>query len=122
MAIWRAVGSAIALENNFLITPFIGKLIVYIDEVKIGSAAAINEVKKLVRETRISGETKFKDRKDYQIYSRLILTANQADIGLNPEDAADRALFFIVSWTAENKRMKTQEFHAVDMDPKAVFH
>ena len=104
------VGSAIALENNFLITPFIGKLIVYIDEVKLSSAAAINEVKKLVRETRVSGETKYNDRKGYQIYSRLILTANKADIGLNPEDAADRALFFIVAWNAENKRMSTPEF------------
>ncbi len=105
------VGSAIALENNFLITPFVGKLIVYIDEVKLSSAAAINEVKKLVRETRISGETKYKDRKGYQIYSRLILTANKADIGLNPEDAADRALFFIVSWNAMNKHMGPQEFN-----------
>ena len=69
------VGSAVALEGNFLITPFIGKLIVYIDEVKLSSAAAINEVKKLVRETRISGETKFTHRKDCQIYSRLIFTA-----------------------------------------------
>ena len=104
------VGSAIALENNFSITPFIGKLIVYIDEVRLSSAAAVNEVKKLVRETRISGETKYKDRKGYQIYSRLILTANKADIGLNPEDAADRTLFFIVSWNAENKHMNAQEF------------
>ena len=104
------VGSAIALENNFSITPFIGKLLVFIDEVRISSAAAINEVKKLVRETRISGEVKFRDRKGYQIYSRLILTANQADIGLNPEDAADRTLFFITSWNAENKHMNTQEF------------
>ena len=104
------VGSAIALENNFSITPFIGKLLVFIDEVRISSAAAINEVKKLVRETRISGETKYKDRKGYQIYSRLILTANQADIGLNPEDAADRTLFFITSWNAENKHMNMQEF------------
>ena len=104
------VGSAIALENNFLITPFIGKLVVYIDEVKLSSDAAINVVNKLVRETRVSGETKYNDRKGYQIYSRLILTANKADIGLNPEDAADRALFFIVSWNAENKRMSTPEF------------
>ena len=78
---------------------------------KLSSAAAINEVKKLVRETRISGETKFTHRKDCQIYSRLILTANKADIGLNPEDAADRALFFITSWNAANKRMKPQEFN-----------
>ena len=103
--------NAAALENNFVITPFIGKLMVFIDEVRIGSTAAINEVKKLVRETHISGEIKFKDRKDYRIYARLILTANHADIGLNPEDAADRALFFIVSWNAENRHLSVHDFN-----------
>ena len=88
----------------------------------MSSAAAINEIKKLVRETRISGETKYKDRKGYQIYSRLILTANQADIGLNPEDAADRALFFIMSWNAENKQHEHAGVPAMDVDLKAVFH
>ena len=110
-----------SLENNFLITPFVGKLIVYIDEVRIGSAAAINEVKKLVRETRISGEAKFKDRKDYRIYSRLILTANQADIGLNPEDAADRALFFIMSWNDENRHQSKHEFNQWTIGLKDFF-
>ena len=110
-----------SLETNFLISPFIGKLIVYIDEVRIGSAAAINEVKKLVRETRISGEAKFKDRKDYLIYSRLILTANQADIGLNPEDAADRALFFITSWNHENRHQSKHEFNQWTITLKDFF-
>ena len=53
---------------------------------------------------------KFKDQQDYFIYSRLILAANQADIGLTPQDAADRALFFIVAWTAENMNMTDIEF------------
>ena len=99
------------LEGDFSVTPFIGKLIVFIDEVRLDSSVAINEVKKLVRETHISGEMKFKDRKDYRIYARLILTANQADFGLNPEDAADRALFFITSWDAENKHMSVHDFN-----------
>ena len=111
LANWQGRATPTALENNFFITPFIGKLIVFIDEVRLGSAAAINEVKKLVRETHISGEAKFKDRKDYRIYARLILTANKADIGLNPEDAADRALFFIISWNAENRHLSAHEFN-----------
>ena len=96
---------------------------VFIDEVRISSAAAINEVKKLVRRNRISGEVKFQDRKGYQICSRLIyLTANQADIGLNPEDAADRACFFITSWNAENKAHEHAGVPAVDLYSEAVFH
>ena len=114
-------GNPTALESNFLITPFVGKLIVFIDEVKLSSAAAINEVKKLVRETRISGEAKFKDRKDYRIYARLILTANNADIGLNPEDAADRALFFITSWNHENRNESKHEFNQWTISLKDFF-
>ena len=55
---------------------------------------------------------KFGHQRDYDIYSRLILAANQADIGLTAQDAADRALFFIVAWTAENRKLTDAEFQA----------
>ena len=97
-------------DDKFLITPFLGKLITFIDEVKLESAGAINAIKKLVRETSVSGQLKFEHQRDYQIPSRLILAANQTNIGLSPEDAADRALFFVLSWTAENKSMTDPEF------------
>ena len=97
-------------DNAFLITPFIGKLMTFVDEVRLETAGAINEIKKIVRQKRISGQLKFKDQQDHEIYSRLILASNHADIGLTSQDAADRALFFIVSWTARNKDMNDAEF------------
>ena len=105
----NGTGSAL-VNNNFLITPFIGKLIVFIDEVRIEGQAGINEVKKIVRQTQISGQVKFGHQRDYYIPARLILAANQTDIGLKPEDAVDRALFFITAWTAQNKGMTDMEF------------
>ena len=105
----NGTGSAL-VNNNFLITPFIGKLIVFIDEVRIEGQAGINEVKKIVRQSRISGQVKFGHQRDYYIPARLILAANHTDIGLTPEDAADRALFFIMASTAENKGMTDREF------------
>jgi hypothetical protein len=97
-------------DNRFLITPFIGKLVTFIDEVKLESVGAINIIKKLVRSDHISGQVKFKDQHDHYIPSRLMIASNSPDIGLTPSDAADRAFFFIMSWTAENKRMTDREF------------
>ena len=104
-----ATGAAL-VNNNFLITPFIGKIIVFIDEVRIEGQTGINELKKIIRQSRISGQVKFGHQRDYYIPARAILAANQTDIGLTPEDAADRALFFIIAWTAENKNMTDREF------------
>ena len=114
--------NAAALDDNtFLITPFINKLVVFVDEVRMESAGSINEIKKLVRETVISGEVKFKDQKDYRIYARLVMAANQPDIGLSPEDAADRALFFIMAWTAEVEEAHGPRVPRMDGVAQALF-
>jgi Family of unknown function (DUF5906) len=97
-------------DNKFLITPFLGKLITFIDEVRLESVGAINTIKKLVRADFVSGQVKFGHQRDYYIPSRMLIASNSADIGLSPADAADRAFFFIVAWTAENKRMTEREF------------
>jgi hypothetical protein len=97
-------------ENKFVITPFLSKLITFIDEVRLESVGAINTIKKLVRADYVSGQVKFGHQRDYYVPTRLLIASNQADIGLSPADAADRAFFFIMSWTAENKRMTDREF------------
>ena len=97
-------------DNKFVITPFIGKLITFVDEVRLESPAAINVIKKLVRQDNVSGQMKYGHQKDYYIPSRLLIASNQVDIGLTPLDAADRAFFFIMSWTAKKKAMSDAEF------------
>jgi len=109
-------------DNSFLITPFINKLVVFVDEVRMESASSINEIKKLVRETVISGEVKFENQKDHRIYARLVMAANQPDIGLSPEDAADRALFFIMAWTAESRKLTDHEFLEWTVSLKPFFN
>ena len=97
-------------DNKFLITPFVGKLITFIDEVRLESPAAINVIKKLIRQDNVSGQMKYGHQRDYYIPSRLLIASNQVDIGLTPLDAADRAFFFIMSWTAKKKGMSDADF------------
>jgi hypothetical protein len=108
-------------ENKFLITPFVGKLITFIDEVKLESRGSINSIKKLVRSEHVSGQVKFGHQKDYYIPSRLLIASNQPDIGLTPDDAADRCFFFIMSSTAENKRMTEREFQTWALSLKPFY-
>ena len=49
--------AALLTDNAFLITPFIGKLITFVDEVRLETAGAINEIKKIVRQKRHFGAT-----------------------------------------------------------------
>jgi hypothetical protein len=114
-----AADAASLSDNKFLITPFVGKLITFIDEVRLESVAAINIIKKLVRADLVSGQMKFGHQKDWYIPSRLLIASNRPDIGLTPADAADRAFFFIMSWTAENKHMTDREFSdwAIELKP-----
>ena len=97
-------------------------MITLIDEVWLEFATLINAIKKLVRENSVSGQLKFEHQRDYQFPSRLILAANQTNIGLSPEDVNDRALFFIVSWTAENKKMTDPRVSRLDPQPQAFLH
>ena len=109
-------------DNKFVITPFVGKLITFIDEVRLESAGAINTIKKLVRAEYVSGQFKRQDQRDYYVPSRLMIASNSPDIGLTPADAADRAFFFVMSWTAENKRMTDTEFQTWALTLKPFYN
>jgi hypothetical protein len=102
--------AAKAFENQFSITPFVGRLITFIDEVRLESISAINEIKRIIRSIRVSGEFKNRDRVMHNIYSRVLMATNQPDIGLTPEDAADRAFFFVMGYTADNRKQSDWEF------------
>jgi hypothetical protein len=109
-------------DNKFVITPFVGKLITFIDEVRLESVGAINTIKKIVRAEYVSGQFKRQDQRDYYIPSRLMIASNSPDIGLTPADAADRAFFFVMSWTAENKRMTDAEFQTWALTLKPFYN
>jgi hypothetical protein len=102
--------ASVLTDNKFVITPFVGRLITFIDEVRLESVSAINIIKKLVRSDVVSGQVKFGHQRDFYIPTRLLIATNSPDIGLTPQDAADRAFFFIMSHTPENKGMTDNEF------------
>jgi hypothetical protein len=117
-----AAAADLLSDNKFVITPFVGKLITFIDEVRLESVGAINTIKKIVRAEYVSGQFKRQDQRDYYIPSRLMIASNSPDIGLTPADAADRAFFFVMSWTAENKRMTDTEFQAWALTLKPFYN
>jgi hypothetical protein len=98
------------VDNKFMVEPFIGKLVTFIDEVKLESVGAINTIKRLIRSEYISSARKFGHQHDFYIPSRLIIASNSVEIGLSPTDAADRTLFFIMGHTAESMGVTDQEF------------
>jgi hypothetical protein len=97
-------------DNKFVITPFIGKLITFIDEIRLESVQAVNTIKKLVRSDRLSGQEKYATQRDYYIPSRLMIATNSPNIGLTSDDTVDRAFYFILSSTPENMKMSEREF------------
>jgi hypothetical protein len=103
---------AVALrDNRFVISPFIGKLMVFIDEMRLENIGSINTIKKLVRENVISGEQKFHDQQDHNILARLIVAANSPDLGFTSDDAGDRAAYFAMGESPNSKGMLPQEFN-----------
>jgi hypothetical protein len=108
-------------DNKFMITPFIRKLITFIDEVHLENAMAINQIKKIVRSDYVSGQNKFQNQRDHYIPSRLLIASNHVDIGLRSEDADDRCFFFIIAYNAENQKMIAPEFQAWARDLKPFF-
>jgi hypothetical protein len=97
-------------DDKFFITQFLGKLIVLIDEAKIESISAINQIKKLIRSDRMSGQRKHEHLRDHRVFARLMIAANQADIGFTAAEAADRTFFYILSYDREFKKMLENEF------------
>jgi hypothetical protein len=108
-------------DNKFMITPFVRKLITFIDEVHLENAAAINQIKKIVRADYVSGQNKFENQKDHYIPSRLLIASNDVKIGLRSEDAADRCFFFIIAYTYKNKKMTVPAFQAWAQTLKPFF-
>jgi hypothetical protein len=97
-------------DNKFVITPFVGKLITFIDEIRLESVQAVNTIKKLIRSNWLSGQEKYEGQRNYYIPSRLMIATNSPNIGLTSDDAVDRAFYFILSSTPENMKMSEREF------------
>jgi hypothetical protein len=109
------------IDDKFFIAPYIDKIIVFIDEVRLESVSAINSIKKLVREEYVSGERKYSDPQQYYVPARTILASNTVEIGLKAEDAADRCNYHIMGPTSDNMNMTEDEFLAWSYGQKPFY-
>lgn len=107
------------LEGAFSIEPFIGKMVVFIDEAKFHSEASTEEIKKLIRNVNIGGAEKFQSARNYRIFSRIVFASNHFDMNLGQSNVQDRALFYIKAYDRDHLKMTPQEFRkwAVTLKP-----
>ena len=85
-----------ALEGDFSVEPFLNKIFVFMDEVKIYTDRARDEIKKLSRADRMGGAEKFQSARTHRVFARPIFASNRFDMNIG--QANDRALFFIKTY------------------------
>lgn len=108
--LWGSASPKI-LDQKFTISPFKDKMFVFIDEASFhGNAGAVDEVKKLIRNTEMNGMEKFEEARDYRIFARLMFAANRFDINISDRDVRDRALFYSKAYSEKHMAMTEIEF------------
>ena len=107
--------------ERFSISPFINKMLVFVDEARFRGQAAVDEVKMMVRSVTMNGEQKNQDARSYNIYARMIFASNRLDIGISQQDTIDRALYITKAHTAEQMGMAQQDFLAWSNSLKPMF-
>lgn len=104
--------SAAIIDDKFNIGPFVGKMVVFIDEVKFHNESGTNEIKKLIRNVNVPGMLKYGEGQNFHIYSRMVFASNDLDMAIGQRSVLDRALFYIRSYSAAFKKMTEAEFNA----------
>lgn len=83
------------VDDKFNISPFLGKMFVFIDEAKFTGDSSTEEIKKLIRNTEMSGMEKFSDARDYRVFARLAFASNKFDNNIAQRNVEDRALYYM---------------------------
>ena len=109
------------IGERFSVSPFMGKMFVFADEVKFKSHNAIDELKLLIRNVQTHGEQKGLDSRDYNIYARLMFASNNMDVRISESNTVDRALFFTKAYTPEFMGTSQQEFNRWTLTHKTFF-
>jgi hypothetical protein len=109
------------LEGAFSIEPFIGKMVVFIDEAKFHSEESTEEIKKLIRNVNIGGAEKFQSARNYRIFSRIVFASNHFDMNLGQANVQDRALFYIKAYDKDHLRMSSTDFRQWTVTLKPFF-
>lgn len=100
------------LESDFVVSPFIDKMFVFIDEAKFHSEAATDEIKKMIRSVDVPGAEKFENAKNHKIYARVMFASNRFDMNIGQANVRDRALFYTRAYDRDHLNMSEMEFRA----------
>jgi hypothetical protein len=109
------------LDNVFAIEPFIGKMMVFIDEAKFSSEAATDEIKKLIRNVSVGGAEKFQSSRNHRIFARVVFASNRIDMNIGQVNVQDRALFYIKAYDKEFLNMDSNGFRTWTYGLKPFF-
>jgi Family of unknown function (DUF5906) len=113
--------SSKSIGERFSVAPFVGKMLVFADEVRFKSKDAVNEVKLLIRNTRTHGELKGIDARDYHIFARLMFASNEMNPRISEENVTDRALFVTKAYTPEFMNLSQLAFRDWAITHKPFF-
>lgn len=108
-SLWGSASPKV-LEGDFSIAPFLNKMMVFIDEAKFHSEAAVDEIKKLIRGIDVPGAEKFVDARNYRLFSRMLFASNRMDVNIGQANTTDRALFYARTYDKDHLGMKELEF------------
>jgi len=109
------------IGEKFSVSPFLGKMFVFADEVRMKSGSAVEEIKLLIRNMKQHGELKGIDSRDYNIFARLMFASNNADVRIGQADAVDRALFYTKAYTPSSMKLTQMQFNDWTLTHKAFF-
>jgi len=109
------------IGERFSVSPFIGKMFVFADEVRFKGQQSIDEIKLLIRNIRTHGEQKGIDARDYNIFARLMFASNNADIHIGQANMLDRALFYTKAYTPEFMGISQIQFNEWTLQHKPFF-
>lgn len=108
-SLWSTASPKV-LEGGFSVEPFIGKMLVFIDEAKFHSEVSTEEIKKLIRNVEVGGAEKFQSARNHRIFARIIFASNHFDLNVGQANIHDRALFYIKAYDRSHLGMSAAEF------------
>lgn len=109
--LWGTASPSI-IDTKFNVAPFKDKMFVFIDEAKFHGESGTDEIKKLIRNTDISGQEKFEDARDYRIFARIMFASNRFDMNIGQRDVRDRALFYTRAYDKDHLALGELEFRS----------
>jgi hypothetical protein len=105
---YAATASVRALDGQFYVPSYVGKLWVSHDEF-VSNAENGEIIKGLIRSTHISGQFKGQDVTTHTSFARLAFTSNETNPGIS-RDREDRGLFQVTSISAASEGLLPIEF------------